>query len=140
MATDSKGLGYALLRWELLTQENPDLPLEPQPMRPKTSSSMVMAGHKPRARHKGEKSWREKLGNPMNMPKTSEQPASQRLMQTTAHVAIDWPLTKGLHAPRLVPLLGLIFPFPGVARRRRVLFIVFLRRASVAGSPIITQT
>lgn len=99
---------YAMLGRELLTeaQKNPDLPLCPSScaQRPAQAWSWldISQGHGRR----GEKRWREKLGNPRYVPKTSEQPSAQQLMWTTAHAAIDEMLT----CPKARPTAGPDFP------------------------------
>lgn len=106
--------------------ETPQPPAVPQPMRPKTSSSMVMAGHKPEARKAGEKSLAIQCARPKQVSCLEHNGScGQQLM---------WPLTKCSHAPRLIPPLDLIFP--RVARRGNALFIELMSSASVAGFPI----
>lgn len=104
----------------------PQPPTVPQPMRPKTSSSMVMAGHELGA-------WPQRQEK---LAKNDRKIVSSLQHGSSCRQQLMWPLSKRSHAPRLVPLPALIFP--RIARRCKSLFIVLLLlRASVAGFPLI---
>jgi len=100
MATDSKRLDYATLGKELLTEarKRPNLPLFPGPCAQRPAQAWSWLDTSQGAA--------EVCAQNKYVPKTSEQPAAQWLMWTTAHVAID----KMLTCPKARPTAGPDFP------------------------------